>query len=244
MDVQPLTIENTLQTKVVTPLSNSTNVSTMSPCGVQYFLSKVKKGFAKPNRYRVEFRLPSGVQSGVSLGGININSISGVIQNNNKILNRNKTIDVLCHTATLPSKRLQTTDYQNLLLPKQLPYFIEYEEITLTFYCDTEYKVRDYFDIWFDTVFNTNSKTVNYYDEYVSNINIYTLDTEGNINYGVVLEEAYPIAINEVNLSYASSNEIQEISVTFAYKKWYSMFNSQVSKKTTSTNTTQNTTTE
>lgn len=235
MDIKPLTIENILQTKTSTPQLNTLEanplIEQMSPFGIKYFLSKVKRGFAKPSRYRMEFRLPIGVQSGLTLGGINLNSVAGVIQNNNHILNGNKTIDVMCHTAQLPSKRLLTTGYNNLLLPKQLPYFVEYDEITFTFYCDTEYSVRDYFDIWFDTVFNTHSKTVNYYNEYVSNINIYTLDTEGNINYGVVLEEAYPIAINEVELSYASQNEIQEISVTFAYKKWYSMNNSQVSKR-------------
>lgn len=200
-------------------------------CGINYFLSKFKHGVAKRNRFRVEFYLPKGLQSGLGVGGLNTNSLSGNIQAKDRELNANQAINVMCYSVNLPDRTLDTTSYQNLYLPQKLPYFATSGEVNLIFYSDSRYNTREYFDIWINTVFNIHSKTVNYYDEYVSDVNIYGLDAYGNDAYRVTLHEAYPIALGNLDLSYADS-ELQSVSVTLSYKHWTSSHNKDFTQKT------------
>lgn len=207
--------------------------------GVHNFLSKFKSGFARKNRFRIEFYLPLGIQSGLNVGGLSINSLGGNIRTAQNNFNRNQEINIMCHTAQFPGKTLELADYKNLALPPKLPYFIAYDEITLSFYCDNEYNTREYFDIWFSTVFNVESKTTNYYNEYISDIRLYALDRYGNDTYGIVLENAYPVGLSAVDMGYDQNDEVQNIDVTFTYKKWYSITQNQLTQKLNPVTTTQ-----
>ena len=210
--------------------------------GINNFLSKFKTGFARKNRYRLEFTLPIGIQSGLNVGGLNVNSLGGNIQKAQNVFNSNQEINIMCHTASFPGKTLETADYKNLVLPPKLPYFIQYDEVSFSFYCDNLYNTREYFDIWFNTVFNVDSKTVNYYNEYISNIKLVALDRYGNDTYGIMIEEAYPTGISAVEMGYDLNDEVQSITVTFMYKKWYSLSINQLSRKVVPTQTNQPTT--
>jgi hypothetical protein len=49
---------------------------------------------------------------------------------------------------------------------------------------------------------------------------MYQLDREMNKVYGVELLEAYPLNIGSVDYAYATTNEIVNITVTMAYRRW------------------------
>lgn len=201
--------------------------------GINAFISRFKKGVAKRNRFRVEFYLPKGIQTGLGVGGLNLSSIGGTIQTKDRELNSDQTINMMCNSINIPERTLLTASYQNLYLPPKLPYFAESGEVNLILYSDTTYNTREYFDIWINTVFNIQSKTVNYYDEYISDVNIFALNAYGNDAYQVTLHEAFPVALGNLDLSY-NDGEMQQVSVTLAYKHWTSSHNQGFSQKTLS----------
>jgi hypothetical protein len=72
------------------------------------------------------------------------------------------------------------------------------------------------------TVMNLTSNTTNYYDEFVSDVNIITMDREGKDTYRVTLLEAFPLNIGAVDLAYSNMNSVAIINVTMAFKYWKS----------------------
>lgn len=183
------------------------------------FIARFNKGFARPNRYRVEFAMPRGV-SGVKIDAINSDSMSGNIQTVDRRMNANGNIGVFCHTCNLPQRTLLTYEHKQHGAPYRVPYSQQYDPVTFSFYTDPSYTTRQYFDIWQAAVVNLDSNTFNYYDEFTSDVHIMTLDNTGNFSYMVTLYEAYPLNVGMVDLSYSNMNSTQTITVTMSYKYW------------------------
>jgi len=83
---------------------------------------------------------------------------------------------------------------------------------------------RRYFEIWQNAVVNIQSNTMNFYSEYVSDVIIEQLDTEGNPTYGVQLIEAYPMSVTAMDYSYSNQNTIQNIAIVLTYKYWKNLY--------------------
>ena len=93
--------------------------------------------------------------------------------------------------------------------------------ITLSFYVDNQMEVKSFFDSWMFKVVNPNSFNVSYQKDYVSQIKIAQLDEENNEQYSIYLEDAFPRAINLLDLNMASTNQVHKLNVTFAYRRWF-----------------------
>ena len=189
---------------------------------VTSFISRFGSGFARPNRYRVEFSLPRGFSASPALPGVNSNSSSALIQFQEIAMNQNGNINIMCHSCNLPQRTLLTYEHKQLIGPYRVPYSQSYDPVTFSFYTDPQYTTREYFDIWQNAVINIGSNTLNYYNEFTSDIRIFTLDNLGNDTYFVELYEAYPINIGIVDLSYSNMNTTQTVTVTMSYKYWAS----------------------
>lgn len=196
---------------------------------VSDFLSKFERGFAKPNMYRVEMNLPRGV-NGFQPGqiGINADSMAGTIMGLNNTMNRNDSINLKCHTMTMPQRSLMTYELKQNSAPYRLPYSASFDPVTFGFYTDSSYDTRDFFDVWQSTVINTRTNTLNFYDEYTADIHMYAMDAMGRDTYHVTLYEAYPINLGIIDLSYSQSNNYQSVMVTMAYKYWLPSNNREV----------------
>lgn len=188
---------------------------------VSSFISRFKSGFAKPNRYRVEFNLPAGFNASVS-PGMNKNSSASSIRSQESTMNHKGNINIMCHSCSLPQRTLLTYEHKQLASPYRVPYSQSYDPVTFSFYTDPEYTTREYFDIWQNAAVNIGSNTMNYYNEFTSDVRIYTIDSAGNDAYCVSLFEAYPINIGMVDLSYSSMDTVQTVTVTMSYKYWAS----------------------
>lgn len=184
------------------------------------FLSKFEKGMAKPNKFRVEFNLPAGVNLQRGDIGVNEDALVSNIQAVNTILNQNGNIDVKCHTLNFPQRSLMTFEHKQNSAPMRMPYSSTYDPITFSFYADSDYDTRDFFDVWQSSVINFGTNTVNFYREYTSNIKMYAVNDMGKDTYGVVLEDAYPLNVGILDFSYSQFNNFQNVTVTMAYKKW------------------------
>lgn len=195
---------------------------------LNHFLSKFKSGFAKPNRYRVEFFLPRGVSSSsdfvASTNRFSGENILPKIQNS---ANSNEEINIACHTMTMPQRSLMTYEIKQNSAPVRHPYSATYDPVTFSFYADNKYAARDFFDAWQGTVTNIGSNTMNFYDEYTSDIKMYAQDDAGRDTYCVTLFQAYPINVGLVDFSYSQSNNFQTITCTMSFKSWAPGWNGQ-----------------
>lgn len=185
------------------------------------FINKFKHGIARQNRFRVEFVLPSGIMANDTVLGVNPTSMVGEITQQHLHLNRDETINIMCHTTQFPARDLALIPAGGGY-PAAVPFGQDYQPVTFAFYTDPYYSTREYFDIWQNAVFNVKSRTINYYNEYTSDIRIHALDREGNTTYSVTLKEAYPNSISASDLSATDTDAVQTVTVSMSYRYWTS----------------------
>lgn len=132
-------------------------------------------------------------------------------------------LNILNEEASLPGRQFATTDHTMYGTRVKMPYGVVYDDLTLTFICSNNMLERYYFDEWQRCVSDPTNNYFNYYDDYVSDIQIMKLRPDGTSNglptYLMTIEEAYPIAIQTQELSY-SSDSYMKLSVQFAYRRW------------------------
>ena len=102
--------------------------------------------------------------------------------------------------------------------------------ISATFYADKFMRERSYFELWQKSAMSTSSTfNTNYYDNYVSNLNIFQLgqfasrQERDDVTYGVQLIDCFPSKIGAIEYSH-DTNNIQTIDVDFSFRYWINYF--------------------
>lgn len=174
---------------------DNTNTGTRKP--IQEFVSQVKSGgMARTNRYAVLFTPPAGV-SAASL----------------------QKIMLFCDQVQLPGSNFSTVQNRTFGEFREVPYERIYDNITMSFYVDTEMKVKELFDRWQNVISNPTTRSYNYYNNYITNMVIEVQDLNDNTRYSVTLWECYPKTVSSVQLDY-NSKDIMKISIGMQYKYW------------------------
>lgn len=191
---------------------------------VRGFLANFKKGVARPNKYRVEFMLPKGIPAGTL--GANTDAIEAQIRQLNSYFNSGRgSVNIKCHTATLPQRSLLTQGLNQNSAEFRVPYSATYDPVTFSFYADSEMDTRDFFEVWQSAVCNFSNNTMNFLEEYITDVKIITLDAAGNDAYGVTLYEAWPLNIGAIDVSYSNGDSYQTTIVTMSFKSWLPLMN-------------------
>lgn len=190
-----------------------------TPALYSEFLSHFKRGIMKPNRYEVMFSLPPGVASSAP-DFVKSDAKAGNVQRKENQWNSVGSINIKCHTALFPQRNLSTSERLQNSSPFRTPYSANYDPITFSFYADGDGDTRRYFDLWQNVVINVRSNTLNFYDEYVSDIVLWSLNEAGDRTYGVKCIEAYPLSIGAIDVSYSNQNNFQNVIATFNYRRW------------------------
>jgi hypothetical protein len=141
----------------------------------------------------------------------------------------------LCESATLPGVAWQPDDIRTsgYGTTEKRPINSSFQDVTLSFYNDSNSKVMSFFHQWMQAVFNFNENinpagtakgvpmnTFAYPKEYYGIVNISHFDESGENIITYTLNEAFPIAIGDVNVSWADSDQLVRIPVAFAYTYW------------------------
>ncbi|ASD50574.1 tail tube [Acidovorax phage ACP17] len=190
-------------------------------------LSHFRDGISRPNKYRVEMNLPSGVGLGEGEIGVNSDARAGKIAQIDRYFNATGGINFKCHTMTFPQRSLLTSEHRQNSAPFRTPFSATYDPVTFSFYANSYMDTRDYFEVWQSAVVNLGTNTMNFYNEYVADVKLYMLDDYGNDAYSVTLFEAWPLNIGIVDASYSQSNALTTCTVTLAFKSWAPEYNSQ-----------------
>jgi hypothetical protein len=90
----------------------------------------------------------------------------------------------------------------------------------MTFLVDGSMNVKALFDNWVSKIVDPIQYFVYHPKSYVSQIEIYQLDSNDNPVYSVILEDAFPRNISMMELSQAAQNQVHKLNVTFAYRRW------------------------
>ena len=192
------------------------------------------EGFARPNRFMVDFILPTGLdeQATNEAGAdqftfqeeVQRSTLPGQLQSETEL---QRGLRAFCFGAELPSRNLDTAPMQVYGPKREIVYGHSYsQEITLSFYADKFMRQRSFFELWQNSAMDLATNNVHFYDEYTGAIRIYALGAfsgdafRDRIAYGVHLYECYPKTITAVPLNYGTQNEIMQISISFYYRNW------------------------
>jgi len=206
------------------------------------------EGFARPSRFAVRIFPPSSLnqmiksqnavtnREGVAYdnemyggeGQVKFNASGRHLNQLTQTIGRQ--VNIMCDTVTMPGVDLQTQEIQYGSEParNQVTSHGFAGNITATFYVDKYLRERQFFELWQKHAVNTISHKANYYDNYVGKMHIYQLGADSEEDrdmptYAIEAIDVYPEKIAAVDYSYASSNQIQKITIEFSYKQWFNM---------------------
>jgi len=133
----------------------------------------------------------------------------------------NRKVSLRCESINLPGRNLNTLTNTIYGPSREIVDGVTYaEDITMTFQASSGLEERVFFEEWQALAFDERSWNVKYYDDYVSDVDIYVLDKQDTQRFGIRLKEAFPKTINATDLSQSANNEIIKTSVNFSFRYW------------------------
>jgi hypothetical protein len=189
------------------------------------------EGFQRKARFYVEFGVPRGVvDDGRTTMADEFHGFSTSVDT--EVMRADTTkrrVQAFCREIAMPSREAIQKEIKHNGPTRKFVYNYTTPEITATFYTDKFMRERTFFEIWQKTAFSNTTHNINYYDNYVSPIDIYALgsfasrDERDDVTYAVRLFDCYPRLISEVTFSH-DANEVQTFTVTFSFRNWVNYF--------------------
>lgn len=163
------------------------------------FRSSFKTDLARPSRFDVQFNIPL--------------VLAPYVTNARQLTYR-------CENADLPGRTLETTERKFGSAPRQkFPYYTMYNESTMSFIVSDDMSEKIMFEGWIESINPTSNYNFNYKASYVSDIIITQYDVSNKPSYQVTLIDAFPIAVNQLDLDWSSDGH-HKLTVVFAYTSW------------------------
>jgi len=187
------------------------------------FKSKLTGGGARPNLFKVEFTNSNGGQGGGLPSGITK-------------LDTDK-FEYLCKAANLPASNVASIDVPFRGRTFKVAGDRTFDTWTITIINDTDFKIRQTMEEWCQKVANyqeasgaTNpadymgNATVIQLGRMKSNIGNGSSNSEGEGLQGIAqykFVDIFPINVSAIDLSYDTTDTIEEFTVEFSVNYWY-----------------------
>ena len=167
---------------------------------ISKFLSSFNKDLARPNRFEVFLYPPPALIPYYNGGAAHL--------------------ALRCEQAELPSRALATLDRKIGTVPVQkFPYLSMYNDINLTFIVGGDMKEKLLFDAWLELINPSSNFNFKYKNNYKTQMVIKQYDMSGNLTYNIMLIDAFPIAVSQLDLDW-SNDGYHKLNVVFAYTYW------------------------
>ena len=190
------------------------------------------EGFQRKARFYVEFALPNGSLDQVTTQTMedeqNGFSIPQLIASVNTPQQKRR-VQAFCSEITMPSREAVQKEIRHNGPTRKFVYNYTTPEVTATFYTDKFMRERTFFEIWQKAAFSNITHNINYYNDYVSPIDIMALGNyasrqeRDDVTYAVRLLDCYPKVISDVSFSH-ETNAVQTFQVTFSFRNWVNYF--------------------
>jgi len=205
---------------------------------VQSYVNQAE-GFARKARFYVEFNLPRPGGGGITgtrdddggetrLSQSSQEEILSFKSNNDMVNyqnNNGRRVNAFCKSINMPEREVVMKETRHNGPPRKFAIDFKSAAITATFYCDKFLRERTYFELWQQSAFSLKTFNYNFYDNYVSDVNIFQLGSFDTRNerdattYAVKLFDCYPKIISPVEYDY-TQNDVQTFTVTFEFRYW------------------------
>lgn len=167
---------------------------------INNFLTSFKKDLSRPNRFDVFIPIPLALISYYTGGA--------------------RQLSLRCEQAELPSRTFATAEKKIGSVPVQrFPYASTYNDLTLTFLVSGDMTEKLFFDAWMNIINPTSNFNFNYKRDYSTDIVVRQYDMSNNLTYDVLIIDAFPIAVNQLDLDW-SNDGVHKLSIVFAYTYW------------------------
>lgn len=187
----------------------------------------LKHGVAPTNRFEVLIPIPSILQSRSS----NTEQPTTNVFDNEAVrlirsfvgsgqIENTRGLAIMCEKAPIPGKSLSTIEKRYNSDYQKMPYGVTYDDEEMVFYSSGDMAEKRLLDEWMNLIVNPRTHEASYMRDYSTNITIHQLDRNDRPVYTVILQEAYPILVNAMEMDNASMNEFHRINVTFAFKRF------------------------
>ena len=173
------------------------HLSTDHTVTISEFKSRTMAAFARPGLFLVSITPPEGF------------GITKAMDADVKVLNLN------CYNAQIPGISLATTDKD--IGYRSVAYQKLYDDVLLSFYCRETFEELKFMQDWMELISNPVTNRFEYYQNYVTTINIINLDKRNKRTLMTTLHEAYPKKVDPMQLDYGS-NDIMRMTVSFTYR--------------------------
>ena len=205
---------------------------------VQSYINEAE-GFARKARFYVEFNLPKA--GGAGLTNIDpgselsdgANELATTFKSSAEMISVQKAnarrVQAFCSAISMPERTVEMKEVKHHGPAYKIAIDYKSADITATFYADKFLRERSYFELWQKAAFSNQSHNFNFYDNYVSDVNIFQLgqfasrNERDDVTYAVKLFDCFPKTISAVEYSY-DANTIQTFQVTFGFRYWINYF--------------------
>lgn len=162
------------------------------------FKSSFSKELARPSKFDVNIPIPLGLVP---------------------YLGTSRMLTMRCENAELPGRTIATTSMKIYGVEEKFPYMSSYNDMSLTFIVSDDMKEKKFFDAWLNWINPNSSYNLKYKQDYSIALRINQYDVQNQVSYSVDLVDAYPIAVNGMDLNW-SADGYHKLTVTFAYTSW------------------------
>ena len=205
---------------------------------VQSYINEAE-GFARKARFYVENNLPKA--GGVGITNIDpgselsdgANELETTFKSSAEMISVQKAnarrVQAFCSAISMPERTVEMKEVKHHGPAYKIAIDYKSADITATFYADKFLRERSYFELWQKAAFSNQSHNFNFYDNYVSDVNIFQLgqfasrNERDDVTYAVKLFDCFPKTISAVEYSY-DANTIQTFQVTFGFRYWINYF--------------------
>ena len=200
------------------PRDTFTDAEGFSISALDFF--KATAGFAIANHFAIRINIPDLLRLDNHVHG---NTVAPLWT---------RDVELRAETVSMPGRNLNTTTDSNIYGPtREIVNGVGYSgEVDISFYADHELGERIFFEKWQELAygnpdstnraFGRNTWNAKYYKDYIGSLEIYVLNKNDDVEYGLRLAEVYPKTIGPTELSQAPNGEIVKIPVSFAYRYW------------------------
>jgi len=169
----------------------------MATLGVDDFKSKLIGGGARPNLFKAIVNFPA-----YAAGDTELTSF-------------------MCKGAQLPGSTIAQLDVPFRGRQLKIAGDRTFENWTITVINDTGMEVRNAMERWMNGMNeHVNNTGLSNPTDYQADMAIEQLDKAGNVTKTYTIRGAYPINVAAIDLSYDSTDAIEEFTVELAYQYW------------------------
>ena len=204
---------------------------------INTFIANINEGegLARPTRFLVRFSLPGAAYTSSAPEHIRGTASRNELESQTMIQN----VGMMCNKVTMPSRDINTKAHITHGPRREMPYAYSYSgQVECTFIADKFLRQRAFFENWQNKVFDEDTHHINYYDNFVGQMDIYQLGSfsaesdRDRITYGVRLYEVYPEIISSIDYSYGDVDKGIDIPITFKFRTWTNLTLNQINAAT------------